>query len=122
MKFLFLAVFLAGSLAAQEYTAIRIEGKVVAVQTPNGVVSINSDGNKDWEAFKAWNAKQAIPLDMTDKVPAASLDPESTMQQRLIDYLKTDPQAVTPAQREAALRAIIRLVLRRENRLQDVDK
>lgn len=82
---------------------------------------VNAD-NPDFKEFLDWNAKQSTPLDLSDKQPVAQADPEASMQQRLIDYLKADPQTITAAQRDAALRAIIRLVLRREGRLAEVDK
>lgn len=84
----------------------------------NRMISIDS---ADGKAFLEWNARQPVPLDLSDREPdSARPDPEAAMQQRLIDYLATDPQTVPALQREAALRAVIRLVLRREGRLSEV--
>lgn len=109
-----------------DFTGVRpipdSEGRVRNIEIGNRIISIDSAEGK---SFIEWNDRQPADrkIDLSNRAPApVPVDPESSMQQRLIDYLKTDPQAVTAPQREAALRAIIRLVLRRENRLQDVDK
>ena len=81
-----------------EYEVMRFNGKSVALKTPYGSIALDenkrADGNRYWSEFLAWNAKQPVPLDLSDKEPESA----RVMQEDEVDF--------TPAERKA-IRALL---------------
>lgn len=50
------------------YELVRFNGVVKGVNSPAGFHR-KGDDNPHWQDFRDWNAKQPVPLDLSDKPP-----------------------------------------------------
>lgn len=90
---------------------MHIEGKLV------GVVLVESDGEtvlspngKGWQDFLDWNAKQAVPLDLSDHAPdPVPLDVELN---RIKEIVSKQDQDITAAERWEAVFKFMRRQIR----------
>ena len=90
-------------------TVVRRGGEVQGVLLRGGA-QIMKNGDR-WEDFLDWNARQPVPLDISDRAPDPV--PEDADKSPLAQYVaKIDDRTVTTADDIAAIRRLARRLLK----------